>query len=74
MCIFFRRSRAASSAVHGRIWTNSELILDFIAVLVTCKNDEDPIKNIGERVFTKLYINFSDAQGQITPESIMASG
>ena len=39
--------------------------------LVTCKDDEDSIKNEGARVFT-LYINFSDAQGQITLESVMA--
>ena len=37
-------------------------------VLVACKNEEDPIKNDGARVFTTLYmyINFSDAQGQLT--------
>ena len=29
--------------------------------LVTYKNEEDPIKNEGARVFTTLYINFSDA-------------
>ena len=43
-----------------------------MVVLVTCKN-EDLIKNEGARVFT-LYINFSDAQGQITPESEVISG
>ena len=42
--------------------------------LVTCKNEEDPIKNEGARVFTTLYINFSDAQGQITPECLVVSG
>ena len=41
--------------------------------LVTCKNVEDPIKNEGARVFT-LYIDFSDAQWQITPESVVGSG
>ena len=35
-------------------------------VLVTCKYEEDPIKNEGARVDTTLYINSSDAQGQIT--------
>ena len=35
-------------------------------VLVTCKYEEDPIKHEGARVVTKLYSNFSDAQGQIT--------
>ena len=36
-----------------------------MAVLVTFKNEEDPIKNQGSRVRTKLYIDFSDAQWQI---------
>ena len=35
-------------------------------VLVTCKNEEDRIKNGGTRVFTALYIDFSDSQGQET--------
>ena len=35
-------------------------------VLVTCQYEEDPIKKRGARVLTTLYINFSDAQGQIT--------
>ena len=43
-------------------------------VLLTCKNKEDPIINKGAGVFTTLYIEFSDAQGQITLESVMVSG
>ena len=43
-------------------------------VLVTCKYEEDPIKNRGARVFTTLYVNFSDAQGQITLESVVVPG
>ena len=43
-----------------------------MVVLVTFKN-EDPIKNEGARVFT-LYINFSDAKGQVTPELVVLSG
>ena len=39
-------------------------------VLVTYQYEEDPIKNRGARVFTTLYINFSDAQGQITLELV----
>ena len=35
-------------------------------VLVTCKYEEDPIKNEGARVDTTFSSNFSDAQGQIT--------
>ena len=65
MRIFSRRSRAANSAVNCLIWSNFELVRDFMVVLLTCKN-EDPIKNRGARVFTTLYINFSDTQGQIT--------
>ena len=41
--------------------------------LVACKNEEDPIKNEGGRVVTTLFINFSDAQGQLTPNSVMES-
>ena len=41
--------------------------------LVACKNEEDPIKNEGARVVTTLFINFSDAKGQLTPKSVMES-
>ena len=47
---------------------------DFMVVLLTCKNEEDPIKNRGAGVFTILCINFSDAQGQITLELVGESG
>ena len=43
-------------------------------VLITCKYEEDPIKNEGARVLTTLYINFSDAQGQITLVLVVVSG
>ena len=43
-------------------------------VHITCKYEEDQIKNRGARVFTTLYVNFSDAQGQITLESVVVSG
>ena len=74
MGIFFRCSRAANSAVPGRIGPNLELVRDVIDVIVTCKFEIDPIKNRGARVFTTLYINFSDAQGQITLELVVVSG
>ena len=45
-----------------------------MVVLLTCKNEEDPNKNRGARVFTTLYINFSDEQGQITLELPVISG
>ena len=39
--------------------------------LVACKNEEYPIKNEGARVVTTLFTNFSDAQGQLTPKSVI---
>ena len=74
MGIFSRRSRAAYSAVQGSIWSNFELVQDCIVVLLTCKNEEYPIKNRGARVFTTLYIKFSDVQGQITLGFVVVSG
>ena len=44
-----------------------------MGLLVSCKNEEDPIKNEGARVVTTLFINFSDAQGPLTPKSVMES-
>ena len=44
-----------------------------MSLLVACKNEEDPIKNEGARVVTTLFINCSDAQGQLTPKSVMES-
>ena len=38
-----------------------------MVVLVTCKDEEDQIKNKGARVVTTFTINFKDAQGQLTP-------
>ena len=44
-----------------------------MSFLVACKNEEDPIKNEGARVVTTLFINFSDAQGELTPKSVKES-
>ena len=49
---FFRCSRTTNSEDSGRILSKFELIQAFIVVLVTCKNEEDPIKNEGARVLT----------------------
>ena len=51
---FFRRSRPANSAVLGRIWPKFKLVRDIIDVLVTCKYEEDLIKNEGTRVLTRF--------------------
>ena len=71
---FSRRSRAANSAVLGPIWPNFELVRDVIDVLITCKYEEDPIKNESARLLTTLYINFSDAQRQISLVLVVVSG
>ena len=52
---FTRRSRAANSTVYSPKWPNFELVRDVIVVLITCKYEEDPIKNEGARVFTVHY-------------------
>ena len=44
-----------------------------MGLLVVCKNEEDPIKNEGARVVTTLFINFLDAQGQLTLKSAKES-
>ena len=45
-----------------------------MTVLVTSKNGEDPIKKEGARVATTLNIDFSNRQGQLTPQSWVESG
>ena len=45
-----------------------------MTVLVTSKNGEDPIKNEGARVVTTLNTDFSNRQGQLTPQSWVESG
>ena len=51
---FFKRSRAANTAVRDRVRPKFELVRDIMVVLLTCKNEEDPIKNEGARVLTRL--------------------
>ena len=51
---FFRRSRAANSEVSGGIPPKFGLIQALMVVLVTCKNEEDPIKNEGSQVPTRF--------------------
>ena len=42
---FFRRSRAANSAVRGRIWLNFELLLAPMHVIIICKYKKERMKN-----------------------------
>ena len=75
---FFRSSRATNSKVSCGILPKFKLIKAFIVVLVSCKNEEGPLKNEGARVLTrfphcKSMGIFSDAQGQLTPQSLVES-
>ena len=70
----FSDSQGKFTLVQGRICPKFEHIQAFMVVLLTCKNEEDLIKNESARVVTTIYINFSDAQGQITLELAMGSG
>ena len=69
--VTFRRLRAANSEVSVGILPKFELIQAFIVFLVTCKNEEDPIKKEGARVLTSLLSNFSYPQGHLTPKSVV---
>ena len=71
MGVFFKRLRAANCAVRGQILPNFKLVRDLMVVFHTCTNEEDPIKNEGTRVLTRLYVVFSEAQGQLTQKSAM---
>ena len=62
------------AAVHGPIWPNFEPVQDFMVVLLTCKNEEDPIKTRGARVCTIEYIKFPDVQWHITLVFVVVSG
>ena len=54
------------TAVPGWTLLNFKHTQDYMADLVTCKNEDYPIKKEGTRVFTTLYNDFSGAQGQLT--------
>ena len=54
----FEDAQGQLSSVAGLIWPNFEPIQAFIVDLVTCTNEEDPIKYEGARVVTTLSINF----------------
>ena len=55
MGTFFIRSRADNSVVRGRIRPNFEHIHVLLHVIVTCKYEKDPIKNIRENVMTPFF-------------------
>ena len=65
--------KGSNSAVLCPIWPKFELVRDIMTVLVTCKNEKDPIKKESARVLATLNIDFSDSQGQVTPHSVVRS-
>ena len=53
-----RQSRAANSTDPSPILPNFKPIQDFIAVIVICKNEDDPNENEGARGLTSLHIDY----------------
>ena len=46
--------KSVADEASGGILPKFELIQAFMVVLVTCKNEEDPLKNEGARVLTRF--------------------
>ena len=63
----FSDAQGQVTHVPNRILPNLEPIRDFMGVLVACKNEDDSTINEGARMVTTLFIDFSDAQRQLTP-------
>ena len=51
----FSNTQGQLTPVRSRIWLKFEPIRDIMVVLVTCKNEEDPMKNKGTRVATTFF-------------------
>ena len=71
MGFFFRRSRGANSVVHGPISPYFELIQALMYIIVTCKYEMNPIKNVRENVMTPFFptVNIS-----VASKPVVASG
>ena len=75
---FSRRSEADNAGICDCIWLKLELIQALMHVRITCKKEEDSIKNEGARVNTtfshyKSMGIFPYAQGQLTPQTLVRS-
>ena len=74
-----RRVRADNSGVCGGIWPKFELIQACMHVLLICKNEGDQIK-MKELECSQDFSHyksmgaFPDAQGHLTPQSLVRSG
>ena len=71
---------SVAMATSRRILPNFKLFQALMYVIVTCKYEMDPIKHSREKVATPFFIiislwgYFSDAQGQLHPQSVVRSG
>ena len=72
--IDFSQSRADNSAVKGQIWLKFKLIRHVMAIFVSSKYEEDTMEIEGARVATTQNNDFSNTQGQQTPQSEVGSG
>ena len=76
---FFRRARIVNSGVGVGIWPKFEHIQAFMHALVTCKNEDVRFK-MKELECSQDFSNyksmgiFPDAQGQLTPQSLVRYG
>ena len=55
MGIFFRRSRAANSAVGGPIRLKFKLVPALMHVIITCNYEKERMKNSREKVETMFF-------------------
>ena len=70
----FRRSRASNSAVNSPILPEIKISRDCMAVLVTCKYDEDLTKNEVDILRARLNMGVLGTKGQVSPKRIFRSG
>ena len=72
--IDFSNIQGQLTAIQGRIWLKFKLIQYVMVILVSFKNEKDPIKVEGARVATIQKIDFSNTKGQLTQQSEVRSG
>ena len=68
-----RNSKSSEMLWMSLLLPKIKNIRDAIAILVTYKYEEYPIKIEGARVATTQNNNFSNTQGQLTPQSEVGS-
>ena len=58
--------KESNQTIKNGIWPKFKLIHTFMYVLVTYRDEENQMKNEGDRAVTTLYSFILDAQGQLT--------